>query len=760
MDKVNELTAHGVIIISAIGNDGPLWGSLNNPADMMDVIGVGGFDERGIVAPFSSRGMTTHGLPDGYGRVKPDLLARATSLLAQAVDGRCTRLSGTSVASPVVAAAVVRLIESVPVESAVINPASVKRALVQGCRQISASVYEQGAGVMHLPDSVRAMQRIVEESLDEGVRAIAFPAFYDLREEACPYMWPHCAQPLYKGQQPTVLNVTLLNPAGVEGRVGEVLWMAGRNAHLLKVVVSKPQRFWPWTGGMGIHLTCVGEPDKLTHVEGVLKITVESVHEGTESVVEIPIMADVIPPPPREKRLLWDVFHSIRYPPGYVPRDALGEKKDMLDWLGDHPHTNFHQLFRQLRRAGFFVDVLDRSFECLGVEEAKHYGGILLFDSEDFFSEAEIAIVENVVTKHGTVLIVAAEWYNLDIMREIRFEDDNTRSWWTPVVAGGNVPGLNDLLHGFGVAFGDAVLSGDVSVGPSKFRFESGVPLVMFPKGGQILFSDKLTPDGDRKTTKARAKGDEYRKTAVLGISKAGRGSVVAYGDTHCIDTVYKGARCYGFFTDVIRHAIMKCTREKVCEMMHPDFRVLPNGLTPSSDVLGRPAKPLPRDLFYVFRPHSRVLNKTTMTCTRHELDEPPHSRLTGPVKLPAHRPVHGNIARQSYLGDLSGLAGRSHAENVGLNGVPVFVRLLSKANVFRVRGILAILVGSLLILASFSIGRFPASKAKKNRILTKQISRSRSVLPYSGINTRVLRDTEFSSYPLSRYLSITSSED
>ena len=46
--KVRELTANGVIMISAIGNDGPLYGTLNNPADQMDVIGVGGinFDDQ------------------------------------------------------------------------------------------------------------------------------------------------------------------------------------------------------------------------------------------------------------------------------------------------------------------------------------------------------------------------------------------------------------------------------------------------------------------------------------------------------------------------------------------------------------------------------------------------------------------------------------------------------------------------------------------------------------------------------------------
>jgi len=30
-------------------------------------------------------------------------------------------------------------------------------------------------------------------------------------------------------------------------------------------------------------------------------------------------------------------------------------------------------------------------------------------------------------------LIVFGEWYNVDTMIKMKFFDDNTRSWWTPV---------------------------------------------------------------------------------------------------------------------------------------------------------------------------------------------------------------------------------------------------------------------------------------------------------------------------------------
>jgi hypothetical protein len=39
--------------------------------------------------------------------------------------------------------------------------------------------------------------------------------------------------------------------------------------------------------------------------------------------LQLPIEVDLIPTPPRSKRILWDQFHNIGYPSGYFPRDDL-----------------------------------------------------------------------------------------------------------------------------------------------------------------------------------------------------------------------------------------------------------------------------------------------------------------------------------------------------------------------------------------------------------------------------------------------------
>lgn len=85
-------------------------GTLSNPADLVNVVGVGSLDKTAQnVASFSSRGMTTWSLLNGNGIIKPDLLTFGTNV--QALSGtsnhdECTQASGTSISSSIVTASI------------------------------------------------------------------------------------------------------------------------------------------------------------------------------------------------------------------------------------------------------------------------------------------------------------------------------------------------------------------------------------------------------------------------------------------------------------------------------------------------------------------------------------------------------------------------------------------------------------------------------------------------------------------------------
>ena len=76
--------------------------------------------------------MTTWELPTGYGRLKPDIVTYGSPVHSSAIKGGCRSLSGTSVASPVVAGAVTLLYSAVFSKQHLLNPGSMKQVRVFG----------------------------------------------------------------------------------------------------------------------------------------------------------------------------------------------------------------------------------------------------------------------------------------------------------------------------------------------------------------------------------------------------------------------------------------------------------------------------------------------------------------------------------------------------------------------------------------------------------------------------------------------------
>jgi membrane-bound transcription factor site-1 protease len=427
-----------------------------------------------------------------YGRVKPDIVAYGREVIGSKMSTGCKSLSGTSVASPVVAGAVCLLASVVPEKERwqLLNPASMKQALLEGALRLPGpNMFEQGAGRLNLLKSFEILANYKP-------RVSIMPNVLDLTD--CPYSWPFCRQPLYAGAMPMIFNATIINGMGVVGYIeAPPAWVPSEDVgNLLHIQFTYSDVIWPWTGFLGLHLRIKSEGSSFYGtIEGNIVFRVLSPPAKGENNPRswecvLPLKVAVIPTPGREKRVLWDQFHSVRYPPGYIPRDSLDVHNDILDWHGDHLHTNFHGMFDSLRDAGYFVETLGSPLTCF---DAAQYGTLLMVDLEDEYYDEEIEKLKEDVETGGLGLIVFADWYHVDTMVKMKFFDDNTRSWWTPATGGANIPALNDLLAPFGIAFRDTILNGVYSIGGERAHYASGTDIQRFPAGGfvhRFLFQD------------------------------------------------------------------------------------------------------------------------------------------------------------------------------------------------------------------------------------------------------------------------------
>lgn len=278
---------------------------------------------------------------------------------------------------------------------------------------------------------------------------------------------------------------------GVVGYIsGSPMWEPfDEVGNLLSIHFKYSDVIWPWTGFLALHMQIKEEGSLFSGIiEGNIVINVFSPPHGEEdqqrsSRCVLHLKLKVIPTPPRSKRILWDQFHNIKYPPGYIPRDSLDVRNDILDWHGDHLHTNFNMMFNILHDDGYYIETLGSPLTCF---DARQYGTLLMVDLEDEYFPEEIEKLKDDVANLGLGVVIFSEWYNVGYMVKMRFFDDNTRSWWTPITGGANIPAINDLLSPFGIAFGGKILNGDFSIDGEQSHYASGTDIVRFPEGGYI----------------------------------------------------------------------------------------------------------------------------------------------------------------------------------------------------------------------------------------------------------------------------------
>ncbi len=331
-----------------------------------------------------------------------------------------------------------------------------------------------------------------------------------------------------------------------------------------QVAFSYSEVIWPWSGYLAVHITVSKAGENFEGIaQGHVSLTIESPTEENDvaprvSNIRLPVRAKIVPTPPRSKRVLWDQYHNLRYPSGYFPRDNLKMKNDPLDWNADHVHTNFRDMYAHLRTSGFFVEVLGVPFTCF---DASQYGTLLIADAEEEYFPEEIRKLKRDVDE-GLSVVVFADWYNVSVMKKVKFYDENTRQWWIPETGGANVPALNELLAAWGIAFGDTVLEGDFSLGGHDMYYASGTGLVRFPSDGVVLAPPGLKDQGeDILGARSFIEGGDVSVSArlpVLGLyqskSTPHAGRIVAYGDSNCIDNSHLSKDCWWMLDAVFEY--------------------------------------------------------------------------------------------------------------------------------------------------------------------------------------------------------------
>ena len=146
MSGAEALWREGIVVVAAAGNSGPEYQTIKSPGVSSQIITVGGFDDNRIdgdtfdgsffeVAEFSSRG-------PAFSRYKPDLIAPSVDIVSCGINKPYTKLSGTSVATPMVAGLCALILEQKPN----LKPIEVKRALLSCCRPICYNRNLEGYG--------------------------------------------------------------------------------------------------------------------------------------------------------------------------------------------------------------------------------------------------------------------------------------------------------------------------------------------------------------------------------------------------------------------------------------------------------------------------------------------------------------------------------------------------------------------------------------------------------------------------------------
>uniref|UniRef100_A0AAV1TY46 subtilisin n=1 Tax=Peronospora matthiolae TaxID=2874970 RepID=A0AAV1TY46_9STRA len=201
----------------------------------------------------------------------------------------------------------------------------------------------------------------------------------------------------------SVANLTILNPASVVGVIkSPPQWIVGTNSEYLAVSTSTPFTLWPYIGSVGVFIAVKEQAANFEGIaKGELRLEVDNGDHVSELLVQVTIRN--LPSPQASKRILWDQFHNIPFPSAFVPIDNLDNQHDLMDVVGDYPHTKFDQLWNFLMSEDFFIEILPFEYSCLDLSK---YGVALIVDSGEEFFRDEIVVLQAAIEHSNVSLII------------------------------------------------------------------------------------------------------------------------------------------------------------------------------------------------------------------------------------------------------------------------------------------------------------------------------------------------------------------
>jgi len=150
MKGAEKLWQAGIVVVCAAGNSGPKFQTIKSPGISKKIITVGGLDDGRKkdgeynykdfkVADFSSRGPANN-------RIKPDIIAPSVNIVSCSYKGGYTKMSGTSVATPMVAGMSVLLKQKYPFWT----PDQIKAYIINNAISLRENRYIQGYGIANI----------------------------------------------------------------------------------------------------------------------------------------------------------------------------------------------------------------------------------------------------------------------------------------------------------------------------------------------------------------------------------------------------------------------------------------------------------------------------------------------------------------------------------------------------------------------------------------------------------------------------------